>query len=108
MLDAANKPVEQLDLADIAKKLKIYTNSYGDDTVNFIRFITLGQVALSADAQEKWRTADERVSLSFRNLKTFPDTSKLTQQWQATGVVPDGIYKFFRQRMHTLEAMDAK
>lgn len=109
MLDAANKPVEQLDLDDIAKKLKIYSNSYGDDTINFVRFVTISQAKLNADAQERWKAADERVSISFRNLKTFPEAAPLTEQWQSTGVVPSGVYDSFRQRMRILdEAKNAK
>jgi hypothetical protein len=108
LLDAANKPADQLDLDEIARKLKIYTKSYATDTEHFIHFVILSQAKLNADAEERWKSADERVNQSFRNLKTFSETANIMQNWYNTGVVPNGIYDHFRQRMRSLEAMDAK
>lgn len=103
LLDAANKPADQLNLDEVAEELKIFSKSYRDDCTSFVRFVFLSGVRINQDALERWKVADENAAKAFRDLKTYPDTASLVNSWQSNGVF-NPMYDWFRQRMRTLEA----
>jgi hypothetical protein len=105
LLDAANKTVENLDLTEIERTLKIYSESYRADLNTFIWFVISSGVQPNQDALEQWKAADERAGVSFRNLKTFPETAALMERWRGTGVYSGGLSDGFRQRMRAWEAL---
>lgn len=107
LLDAANRPVEQIDLVDIENKLKIFSTAYRDDANTYYRFVIASGCQPDADAQDKWRAADDRVGVSFQNLQTF-QTSGLVDRWRGTGVYNGGLYEWFWRRMRDWEALNAK
>jgi hypothetical protein len=105
LLDTANKPVERLDLDDLEKKLKIYSVSYQEGLNTFYRFLVLTHAKPNSDAEERWKAADERVGISFRNLRTFPETAAIMERWRSNSVVNAPLYDWYRNRMRELEAI---